>query len=288
MQIVRTPGSARAIARTLARPVGFVPTMGALHEGHLSLIERARAENAAVVASIFVNPLQFGPSEDFATYPRTFEADADVLARAGVDLLYAPSVERMYPPGFVTHVTTGPLATGFEGAHRPGHFDGVATVVSKLVHAIEPTVLYLGQKDIQQAVVIRRMLADLDMAASLVVAPTVRDADGLALSSRNRYLTPTQRAAAPSLHRAIDAVRAAVAGGERDAAKACAAGALLIEAPLILEYLAIVDPATFAELAVVDGAAIVVGVARAGATRLLDNETIAGTYPSPARSSSAR
>ncbi len=197
MHVVRTPGSARAIARTLARPVGFVPTMGAIHAGHLALVERARRENASVAASVFVNPLQFGPGEDFERYPRALERDASLFERAGVDVLYVPTAARMYGPAFSTAVDVGALATTFEGAARPGHFVGVATVVLKLLNALEPTVLYLGQKDAQQVAVLRRMIDDLDLATSVVVSPTVREPDGLALSSRNAYLTPVERAAAP-------------------------------------------------------------------------------------------
>jgi pantoate--beta-alanine ligase len=252
--------------------------MGALHAGHLALVRRARDENASVVASIFVNPLQFGPHEDFAKYPRAFERDSELLAENGVDLLYAPSVERMYPPDFAATVDTGALATRFEGARRPGHFAGVATIVAKLLHAIEPTSLYLGQKDVQQTAVLRAMVRDLDMATNIVVVPTVRDAEGLALSSRNAYLSPAQRAAAPSLYRALSAVARAVEAGETDPARACAAGAGLLEAPLEWDYLAVVNPATFVELARAARPAVAIGVARAGATRLLDNVTI----PSPA------
>ena len=276
MQIVRTPGSARAIARTLERPVGLIPTMGALHAGHLALVRRARSENASVVASIFVNPMQFGPSEDFEKYPRAFEADAERLEEAGVDLLYAPDVARMYPPGFASAIAVGNVSHGFEGARRPGHFDGVATVVAKLFHAIEPTSAYFGQKDVQQTAVIRTFARDLDFATNIVVAPTVREDDGLALSSRNVYLNAEQRAAAPSLYRAIRAVVEAVAAGECDPARACARGAALLEAPLTMEYLAIVDPQTFAPVSEAVGPAVVVAVAVAGATRLLDNASIPG------------
>jgi pantoate--beta-alanine ligase len=250
--------------------------MGALHAGHLALVRRARSENASVVASIFVNPMQFGPNEDFDRYPRAFDADAEKLEAAGVDLLYAPEASRMYPPGFATTISVSDVSRVFEGARRPGHFDGVATVVAKLFHAIEPTSAYFGQKDVQQTAVIRAFVRDLDFATNIVVAPTVREADGLALSSRNAYLTPQQRAAAPSLYRAICAVVDAVYAGERDPARACAIGAALIEAPLELEYLAIVDPKTFAPLTDVVGPAIVVAVAVAGATRLLDNAPLPG------------
>ncbi|GAC1305429.1 MAG: pantoate--beta-alanine ligase [Vulcanimicrobiaceae bacterium] len=276
MQTVRTPGSARAVARTLRRPVGFVPTMGALHAGHLALVERARRENASVVASIFVNPLQFGPGEDFQTYPRAFARDAELLAEHGVDLLYAPAVERMYPPGFAASIAVGPVADAFEGARRPGHFAGVATVVAKLLHAIEPTSLYLGQKDAQQSAVVRAMVRELDMATNVVVAATVREADGLALSSRNVYLTPEERAAAPSLYRALGAIAHAIDGGARDATPLIRSGAALLEMPLAWDYLAIVDPVTFAPCDRIVGAALVIGVARAGTTRLLDNVPVAG------------
>jgi pantoate--beta-alanine ligase len=271
VQTVRTPGSARAIARTLVRPVGFVPTMGALHDGHRSLMQRARAENASVVASIFVNPLQFSPGEDFEKYPRAFERDVEMLAEEGVDLLYAPAVERMYAPGFSAKIGVGDLGSVFEGSRRPGHFDGVATVVAKLLNAIEPTSLYLGQKDVQQTAVLRAMVRDLDMATNVVVVPTVREADGLALSSRNVYLTPAERIAAPSIFRALSAIGAAVANGATDPALALAAGEGLLESPLVWDYLAIVDPQTFAEYATIERPALVLGVARAGATRLLDN-----------------
>jgi pantoate--beta-alanine ligase len=274
VQIVRTPGSARAIARTLARPVGLVPTMGALHAGHISLVERARAENASVVASIFVNPLQFGPNEDFAKYPRAFERDVEMLTEAGVDLLYAPAVERMYRPNFASSIDVGAVASGFEGARRPGHFAGVATVVAKLLHAIVPTSVYLGQKDVQQTAVLRAMLRDLDMATNAVVAPTLRDVDGLALSSRNVYLSATERLAAPSLFRALTSIADAIDRGETDTARVLASARALLEEPLVWDYLAVVDPETFVECDPLRRSAVAIGVARAGSVRLLDNVTI--------------
>jgi len=275
MQVVRTPGSARAIARTLARPVGFVPTMGALHAGHLALVDRARRENAAVVASIFVNPLQFGPHEDYSRYPRDFPRDAALLEERGVDLLYAPSVDRMYGPDFATTIDVGPVAAPFEGAARPGHFLGVATVVAKLLHAVEPTTLYLGQKDVQQTAVLRRMIEDLDLPVAPVVCRTVRESSGLALSSRNAYLSPQERAAGPSLYRALSAVATSVAAGD-DLEAALAAGRDLLQAPLTWEYLAVVDPVTFVPLERSARPALVLGVVRAGAVRLLDNLSVAG------------
>ena len=250
--------------------------MGALHEGHLALVARARRENASVVASIFVNPLQFAPNDDFELYPRAFARDAELLAEAGVDLLYAPAVERMYPPDFAATITVGAIAEGFEGARRPGHFAGVATVVAKLLHAIEPTSLYLGQKDAQQTAVLRAMVRDLDMATNVVVAPTVREGDGLAISSRNTYLSPAERAAAPSLYRALGAIVRAVEDGALDVATALAIGAALLEAPLVWDYLALVDPVSFVPLDRIVTPSLALGVARAGTTRLLDNVPIAG------------
>jgi pantoate--beta-alanine ligase len=275
MHVVRTPGSARAIARTLPRPLGFVPTMGALHAGHLALVERALRECAAVAASIFVNPLQFAPGEDFERYPRAFEHDRELLAEHGVSLLYAPTVERMYGPGFATRIDVGPLGTRFEGAVRPGHFGGVATVVAKLLGALEPTALYLGQKDAQQTAVLRRMVSDLDFAADVVVAPTVREPDGLALSSRNAYLTPEQRAAAPSLREALLAIAQAVERGETGVDRALAVGRARLRSPLTWEYLALVDPQSFEPCTgPIVLPALALAVVRAGTTRLLDNATL--------------
>jgi pantoate--beta-alanine ligase len=248
--------------------------MGALHEGHLALVARARGENVSVAASIFVNPLQFGPNEDFAKYPRAFDRDVEMLAEHGVDLLYAPSVERMYPPHFAASIETGELGRVFEGARRPGHFAGVATVVAKLLHAIEPTSLYLGQKDVQQTAVLRAMVRDLDMATNVVVAPTMRESDGLALSSRNVYLGVKERSAAPSLYRALAAIARAVDDGEADLERALAVGRDLLEEPLAWDYLAIVHPETFAPCDPIVRPSIVVAVARAGNVRLLDNVPI--------------
>lgn len=274
MQIVRTPDSARAIARTLPRPLALVPTMGALHAGHLSLIERAREENVTVAASIFVNPLQFGPNEDFERYPRSFEADCRQLEAAGVELLYAPSVDAMYPKGFATRIDAGELLTVFEGAARPGHFAGVCTVVAKLLHALEPTTAYFGQKDAQQTAVVRRMVRDLDIPTRIVVCKTVREPDGLALSSRNVYLTPQERAAAPTFYRALEAVARAILDGETDPNAARSIARAMLRPPLELEYLAVVDPATFREQERLARPALVVGTVRAGALRLLDNLSV--------------
>lgn len=250
--------------------------MGALHAGHLGLVDRATEENAVVAASIFVNPLQFGPGEDYARYPRSFERDAEQLEAHGVELLYAPSAERMYGAGFSTHIDVGPLGARLEGAARPSHFAGVATVVMKLLHAIEPTSLYLGQKDAQQVAVIRRMIADLDVATDVVVCPIARESDGLARSSRNAYLSPLERAAAPSIYRAILTVGRAIAAGVTEPEAALAAGRGLLEPPLSWEYLAAVDTQTFEPLERLCTPCLVLAVARAGAVRLLDNVSVAG------------
>jgi pantoate--beta-alanine ligase len=275
MHVVRTPSSARAIARTLQRPVGFVPTMGALHAGHLALVDRAKRENATLAASIFVNPMQFGPGEDYARYPRAFDRDAELLEGRGIDLLYSPGAERMYGEGFATRIAVGLPAAGFEGAARPGHFDGVATVVAKLLHAIEPTTMYLGQKDAQQVAVLRRMISDLDLPVDVVVCPTVREPDGLALSSRNTYLSPPLRAAAPSLHRALVATGGALATAG-SVEEALAVGRAALESPLTWEYLSFVDATSFEPLHRTSGPGVVVAAVRAGATRLIDNLTVAG------------
>jgi len=273
MRIERTPESARTAARDLGRPLGFVPTMGALHAGHRSLLARARHENAGLAASLFVNPRQFGPGEDFARYPRSFDDDAAQFEAAGVDVLYAPAAPEMYPATFSTSVDVGALGTAFEGDVRPGHFAGVATVVAKLLVTIEPTRLYLGQKDVQQTVVLRRMVRDLDLPVEVVVCPTVREPDGLALSSRNAYLDAAQRAAAPSFYRALEAIAGAFKhDGDRDGA--LAAGRPLLAPPLVWEYLAVVDPQTFEANPPSNGPALVLGAVRAGRTRLIDNVAV--------------
>ena len=230
--------------------VGLVPTMGALHEGHRALLRAARAENDRVVMSLFVNPTQFGDSNDFESYPRDPERDREIALEEGVDEVYAPSREDMYPEGFDTTVQVGDLAARFEGVHRPGHFDGVATVVAKLFARVRPDVAYFGQKDAQQLAVIRRMTLDLDLGVEIRSIPTVREPDGLAVSSRNMHLTPDQRLKAVSLHRAMMARDAALIEGEVD-------------------YLAVVDPDTFIEVPDRPGA-IVIGAARFGPTRLID------------------
>ena len=272
MEVVRSAAELRAALTATERPLGLVPTMGALHAGHLALVERARAECATAVASIFVNPLQFGPTEDFARYPRAFERDLDELRAAGIDVVYAPSVETMYPPDFATSVDPGPVTERYEGALRPGHFRGVATVCLKLFAAARPDRVYFGQKDAQQVAVLRRLIADLDLGLTLVVLPTVREPDGLALSSRNAYLDGPQRAAAPALHRALTAIAEAVrAGASRE--RALALGRALLVPPAREAYLDVVDPERFVPADAAVGA-LAVGSIWLGATRLLDNEPI--------------
>ena len=260
--------------RQSPRPLGLVPTMGALHEGHLSLVRRARRENAALAVSIFVNPAQFGPQEDLAQYPRDLERDLDLLRAEGVDLVFVPAPEEVYPPGFDTWVEPGELATRLEGAVRPGHFRGVATVVAKLFNVVRPDRAYFGQKDGQQVAVIRRLAADLNLGPEVVVAPTVRDADGLALSSRNAYLTAAQRAAAPVIYRALRRAEELRRAGVQDAGQLRqAARALLEEEPLIeaIDYVSVADADTLEELDAVPGRAMVSVAARIGRVRLIDN-----------------
>ncbi len=258
--------------------VGFVPTMGYLHRGHLALVERARQENPFVVVSIFVNPLQFGPGEDFERYPRDPERDAKLLAEAGVDLLFLPEASELYPEGFSSYVeVTGPLVERFEGAFRPGHFRGVTTVVAKLFNLVRPCRAYFGEKDYQQLAVIRRMVADLHFGLEVVGVPTVREADGLALSSRNVYLTPEHRRQANGLYRALLAARSvARAGGSVAEAEAAGLRVLREIRDFRLDYFAIADPKTLEPLTDwVEGArGLVAG--RFPEVRLIDNMEV---YP---------
>lgn len=277
MRVVRTPAEVRAALAGVSRPLGLVPTMGALHAGHLALIRRARAESATVAASVFVNPLQFGPNEDFERYPRAFDDDLTQLREAGVELVYAPHVATMYPPDFATAVDPGPVGERYEGALRPGHFRGVATVCTKLFATVTPDRAYFGAKDAQQVAVLRRIVADLDLGIELIVVPTVREPDGLALSSRNAYLDADQRAAAPALHRALDAIVAAVRSGERDAQRAVERGRAELRSPLREAYLDVVDPRTFAPAPEIRAPALAIGSAWIGTTRLIDNEPIEAT-----------
>ena len=253
--------------------VGLVPTMGALHAGHRSLIERARRDDGVVVVSVFVNPLQFGPGEDFERYPRTLDRDVEACAAAGADVVFAPSAAEMFPAPAATAVSVAGLCEPLEGAARPGHMEGVATVVAKLFGIVGECSAYFGEKDFQQLAVIRRMVADLSIDVRVVGCPTVRDPDGLALSSRNAYLSPAERAQAPALHRALKAGAALVAAGETDPAAVEAAMASVIAAcPLAeIDYAAAVDPNTLAADGPLSGEVRLVLAARFGRARLIDN-----------------
>jgi pantoate--beta-alanine ligase len=265
--------SAGRAARTEGKRVGFVPTMGALHEGHLSLVRAARARCDLVVVSIFVNPAQFGPTEDLAKYPRTFERDCELLSRENVDLVFAPSVEEMYPPGALTWVTVEELSDKLDGRSRPGHFRGVTTVVSKLFHIIEPDVAFFGQKDAAQVAIIRRMVRDLNIPVEIVTCPIVREADGLAMSSRNTYLNPEERKQALVLQRSLMRVKKLAEEGERNAAKLVALGLdeLGSEPSVRLDYFEIVDPACLDPVEDISKGAVVAVAAYVGATRIIDN-----------------
>ena len=270
-------------ARAEGRVIGFVPTMGALHAGHLSLVEAARRNSSPVVVSIFVNPKQFGPQEDLAKYPRPIEDDQAQLERLGVDFLFAPSVEEMYPPGFRTAVNVEKLGDHLEGRTRPGHFRGVATVVLKLLEIVAPQFVYFGRKDAQQLRVIRQMAADLALDAEIVACPIVREADGLAMSSRNAYLSPNERRAATVLYRALDAARQSIAAGERDAARLVQAmrGVLSAEPLAATDYAEIVDADSFESVTRLRGNCLALLAARIGPARLIDNMLIEMPSASP-------
>jgi pantoate--beta-alanine ligase len=277
--IANTIAEVRAAVAKLRREgkcIGLVPTMGALHEGHLSLVRAARAHCSAVVATIFVNPTQFGPGEDFAKYPRTFEADCEALEREGVDVLFAPEAAEIYPAGTSTVVEVAGISDRLDGKSRPGHFRGVATVVAKLFNIVEPNHAFFGQKDAAQVAVLRRMARDLHFNLELVVCPTVREPDGLAMSSRNRYLSAEQRRSALVLSRALRCVEEKIAVGVVDSAELTDAGlAVMAEEPEIrLDYLSIVDPETLADVEDVIGGALVAVAAVVGPARLIDNVVV--------------
>lgn len=255
--------------------VALVPTMGALHDGHLALVERAKEHAEIVVVSIFVNPLQFGASEDLDRYPRTAESDLERLGEHGVPLVFAPPVDEMYPSGpTATRVTAGELGSAFEGSSRPGHFDGMLTVVAKLLHIVRPDTIVFGEKDAQQVFLVKRMTRDLDIDASVVTVPTVRESDGLALSSRNRFLDADERTVARAIPRALEAARSSAAGGT-DAALAAARSVLSGDPAVELDYLALVDPASFLPVdAAYRGLATMLVAARVGSTRLIDNQAL--------------
>jgi len=276
MKIVRTILEAREFARAARRngkSLGLVPTMGALHEGHLSLVRAARAKSAAVVVSIFVNPTQFGPKEDFSKYPRNLDRDCDLLEREGVDLVFAPSVDEMYPKAGVTWVEVESLSDRLCGKSRPGHFRGVTTVVAKLFHIVEPDMAFFGQKDAAQVAIIRRMVRDLDFPVRIEVCPIVREADGLALSSRNAYLSPEERKSGLVLYRSLMTVKKLFDGGERDSARliAMAQKEFADGATMRLDYFQIVDPDTLESQPVINRPVLVAVAGLAGKTRLIDN-----------------
>jgi pantoate--beta-alanine ligase len=276
VKVFHTVADFRAARRAAEDPLGLVPTMGALHDGHLSLARRARQENASVAMSIFVNPAQFGPHEDLSRYPRPIERDLQLAEAAGVDLVFNPSVEEVYPPGFGAYVDVGDVARRWEGEHRPGHFRGVATVVTKLFTIIAPQRAYFGQKDFQQLAVVRRLVTDLNLPVEVIGCETVREPDGLALSSRNVYLTEEQRPYATALHAALKTGRQRVAGGETAAHTVQQAmERVLLDTPGVsVDYVAVVDPATLEPLDRIEpGRTPVHGLiaARLGPVRLIDN-----------------
>lgn len=273
MQRVITISELHAARQQLPEPVGLVPTMGFLHDGHLSLVRRARGECASVVVSIFVNPTQFGPSEDLDAYPRDLPRDLEMLSTEGVNLVWTPEQGEMYPPGFQTWVTVEEITKPLEGSMRPGHFRGVATVVAKLFISVQPQKAYFGQKDAQQAAVIRRMARDLGFPLEIVVCPTVREPDGLAMSSRNVYLSPQERTAATVLYRALGAARQAFENGERNAdrLRQIMAEHLAGEPLARPQYVSCAHPDTLQELSMVTEGALLSMAVYIGKTRLIDN-----------------
>lgn len=276
MEIIADPLKMQAQARKWRAQgvkVVLVPTMGFFHQGHLSLMEYGRTLGDKLVVSLFVNPTQFGPSEDYQQYPRDFERDADMALQVGVDVLYTPAVEAMYPSGYQTYVEVEHLSKGLCGASRPGHFRGVATVVLKLFHQVQPQAAVFGEKDYQQLAIIRRMAADLNLPVEIVGRPIVREPDGLAMSSRNTYLNPEEREAARCLYRAILAARELVATGENSRTKILkAVKQIITQTPhTAIDYLALVDPKTLAEVEAIPGEARLALAVRVGKTRLIDN-----------------
>jgi pantoate--beta-alanine ligase len=277
VRTIRTVAEMRAYvtrARGAGLSIGLVPTMGAFHGGHHALMRAARGRCDEVIVSLFVNPAQFNEAADLEAYPRDEERDAAQAAELGVDVLYAPPVEEVYPPGFATRVHVEGLSDVLEGAERgPGHFAGVCTVVTKLLNVVAPDVAFFGQKDAQQVAVLKRMVRDLDLPVELVVVPTVREPDGLALSSRNGRLSPDERRRALALSQALSAAAAAIAAGERDAAAIAGAARAAMDG-VQPEYLALVDPDSFEPITTVDGRVLVAVAARIGATRLIDNTIV--------------
>jgi pantoate--beta-alanine ligase len=279
MEIIRTISWMKQVsreARAQSRVIGLVPTMGALHQGHFSLVRAAKSECSPVVVSIFVNPKQFGPSEDFQKYPRSFEADRASLENLGVDYLFAPTPEEMYPPVFRTVVAVGGLSDKLEGRSRPGHFHGVTTVVLKLFEIAQPSFAYFGRKDAQQARIIRQMALDLNLDAQVVVRPILREPDGLALSSRNVYLQGDDRRAATALHRSLDAMCQEIAAGQRDVMRLLATLRRVLDAEpgVALDYAEIVDAETLEPVVSLRGNCLILLAAKLGKTRLIDNALV--------------
>jgi pantoate--beta-alanine ligase len=276
MRTAKTIAEVHAARRNMEGSVGFVPTMGALHNGHLALVNKAREENDHVIASIFVNPTQFGPNEDLASYPRDTERDLQLLRDAGTDLTFLPAAGEVYPPGCDTWVEVGGVTARLEGASRPGHFRGVATVVTKLFNIIKPDRAYFGEKDAQQLLTIRKMAADLNMDIEIIAAATVREPDGLAMSSRNAYLDPEERRSALVLWKSLQSAERIWVSGERDAEKIRTAMREMIAAEprAQIDYISVADAATLAEMDMIDRPALVSLAVRIGATRLIDNLTL--------------
>ncbi len=275
-RVLRTRGELRAALREASRPIGLVPTMGWLHDGHRALMRRAREADATTVATIFINPRQFDDPSDYTRYPRNEERDVTVCRDEGIDLVWAPAPDEVYPPGFDTTVSVGELALPLEGAARPGHFDGVATVVAILFALVGAEHAYFGQKDAQQVMVIRRMARDLALPMEVIGCPTVREGDGLALSSRNVHLSPAERAAAPVLRRALLEARACWGAGERsaDALREMMRDVLANEPLAQADYVSVADTLTLAELEWIDDGALLSLAVRFGQTRLIDNESL--------------
>ncbi len=276
MRIITSPSEIRdycTSVRSRDKIIGFVPTMGFLHEGHLSLMRRARSESDLCVVSVFVNPTQFGPSEDYKTYPRDFNRDSEMAAGVGVDVIFAPAPEDMYPRGYATFVEVEGITEKMCGASRPGHFRGVTTVVAKLFNLVQPHKAYFGQKDAQQAIVLKRMVADLNFDVEVIVTPTVREEDGLAMSSRNQYLSPAERQAATVLIRSLNMSEDLIKAGQSDAAEISRRMRDMIEAePLArIDYISIVDADTLEDLDVVQGKVLIALAVFIGRTRLIDN-----------------
>ncbi len=278
MKIARTIAEMKEIRRQLPEPVGFVPTMGYLHEGHLSLVRQARTECKSVIASIFVNPTQFGPNEDFASYPRNTERDLALLEKESTDAVFMPQPEEMYPPSASSWIDVEGITDQLEGASRPGHFRGVTTVVAKLFNITEPTRAYFGQKDAQQALVIQKMVSDLNMNLEVIVAHTVREPDGLAMSSRNVYLSPEERQSALVLWKSLNLAQKLWSDGESDAGRIRQQMISLIESEpsAQIDYVSIADTGTLEELEQIDNSSLVSMAVRIGKTRLIDNIILGG------------